>query len=108
VLDIAIAKVGLQGPGIVPLVASANPQACLSTWELCYGLPRLKRQSMRGPRDHGLSCSQLGMSCSWVIVIFERFPRALSFPSGSSFYNALQFSSGFFFSDVLDQSHFSG
>ena len=35
-------------------------------------------------------------------------PRALSFPSGSSYYNALQFSSGFFFSDVLDQSHFSG
>ena len=61
-----------------------------------------------GPRDHGLSCSQLGMSCSRVVVIFERFPRALSFPSGSSYYNALQFSSGFFFSDVLDQSHFSG
>jgi hypothetical protein len=48
------------------------------------------------------------MNCSWVVVIFERFPRALSFPSGSSYYNALQFSSGFFFSDVLDQSHFSG
>ena len=43
-----------------------------------------------------------------VVVIFERFPRALSFPSGSSYYNALQFSSGFFYSDVLDQSHFSG
>ena len=60
-----------------------------------------------GPRDLGLSYSQL-VSCSWVVVIFERFPRALSFPSGSSFYNALQFSSGFFYSDVLDQSHFSG
>jgi len=53
-------------------------------------------------------CSQLGMSCSWIVVILERFPRALSFPSGSGYYNALQFSSCFFFSDVLDQSHFSG
>ena len=35
-------------------------------------------------------------------------PRALSFPSGSSYYNALQFSSGFFFSDALDHSHFPG
>jgi hypothetical protein len=67
-----------------------------------------------------LSDSLCGSARSWTKLFttwhelllghrhFRAFPRALSFPSGSSFYNALQFSSGFFFSDVLDQSHFSG
>ena len=61
-----------------------------------------------GQRVIGLSCLATWRGCSWVVVIFKHFPRALSFPSGSSYYNALQFSSGFSYSDVLDQSHFSG
>jgi hypothetical protein len=49
------------------------------------------------------------MSCAGKTLENDDDPEAaLSFPSGSSYYNALQFSSGFFFSDVLDQSHFSG